>query len=232
MLLVKLVHLERVMRSIEKCSRNFIDSLRSPERHRPFDISDESTWLSGAIVASQGQGNPQGSRLTLPDKLKTEINRHLKRWRLMVVDEGLFGYHQFEKITAESFDSMHSLVEVADPECLLLFGRVQKIHNIWLKYQIALYYSGSAPRYTNANPGFDKLLQLAHVPIDNVVLKYLSNNQLAPDSITHIGASILDWKLRLQKSRYLTLQDILRQAALTNGYTSPLHFEMDLIWAT
>lgn len=218
------------MRTIEECSEAFVDALRSPERRRPFDICDEDTWLDGAIIASQGQGNPQGSRLKPSDPVRAQIGQGLRRWRTMIVDENVAGYHQFEKVTSESFEATHSLVEVLDPGCLLLFGRVQKIHNIWLKYQIALYYSGYVPAYTAANPGIANLLQLAHVPIDNVVLNHMFDRNVAPPQVTNIGAARLDWKLKLQKPRYMTLQDYLRKAALTAGYDSSLHYEMDLIW--
>jgi hypothetical protein len=218
------------MRTIEECSRVFVDALLDSERRRPFDIRDEDTWLDGAIVASQGQGNPQGSRLTLPNPLKQQIDQRLRQWRSLAADKNLIGYHQFEKITSESFDVMHSTVEVLDSECLLLFGRVQKIHNIWLKYQIALYYSGYLPNYTAANPGIGKLLQLAHVPIDNIVLTHMFDHNLASPAVTNIGVVRLDWKLKLQKPRYMTLQDHLLKAALAAGYDSALHYEMDLIW--
>jgi hypothetical protein len=219
------------MRSIEECARAFIDELRNDKRRRPFDVSDENTWLDSAIIASQGQGNPKDSRLRIKDPVKALMNQHLKQWQSKVVDDNLVGYHQFEKLTRESFESIHSLSEIMDPGCLLLFGRVQKIHNIWLKYQIALYYSGYSSQYTKANPGIGKLLQFAHVPIDNVVLSYIDDNELAPSSVTRIGTLLMDWKLKLQEPRYMTLQDILRSAAHKNGYKSSLHFEMDLIWS-
>ncbi len=218
------------MRTIEECSQAFINALRNQERRRPFDICKEDTWLDGAIVASQGQGNPKGSRLALPGPLKGLIDERLRCWRAIVINNNLFGYHQFEIVTLESFASFHSLVEVIDPGCLLLFGRIQKIHNIWLKYQIALYYSGYNPAYAAKNPGIGRLLQMAHVPIDNVVLDYIYNNNLAPRDVTNIGPVLLDWKLKLQRPRYMTLQDTLRRAAFAAGYDSSLHYEMDLIW--
>lgn len=218
-------------RDIRQCARAFIDWLQGRARHAPFDVRDENNWVDRAIVASQGQGNPKGSHLRLSDALKGGIERCLRQWRSLVIDDNLVGYHQFETVTAESMHTMHSLAEVLDPGCLLLFGRVQKIHNIWLKYQIALYFSGYTPsRGVSLNPGLGKLLQWAHVPIDNIVLNFMFKNKLAPTQVTNIGATRLDWKLRLQMPRYMTLQDYLRKAAKAAGYDSPLHYEMDLIW--
>jgi len=214
-------------RTIRECSVNFINWLNSPARRNRIDIRRQEVWIDGALVASAGAGNPGGTRLNPSDHLKGRIGQLLTNWRSQLADAPIADFAGFDTSIQSTMREIHSCCEETDPECWLPFGRIQKIANIWLKYHFVLYFSRFDDTFTEANPWLNNLINYAHVPIDRVVLEFLSPRY---PEFTNLGNRRLSWKRDLQEPRYFTLQNILRNEAQTNGYSSSLHYEMDMIW--
>lgn len=214
-------------RTIHECSVNFIRALNAQSQRRRIDIRWQHVWIDGALMASAGAGRPTGTRLNPSDDLRNRVKQLLTNWDLQLADVRIADFEGFDTSIKNKIREIHSYCEETDPECWLPFGRIQKICSIWLKYHFALYFSGFDKTFTESNSWLNNLINYAHVPIDRTVLNFLSRRHAI---YTNIGYGRLSWKRDLQEPRYITLQNILRTEAQTNGYNSSLHYEMDIIW--
>ena len=207
-------------------SQNLLNDVNQFYNRITFDIKQsEKDRLNGAIMASMGAGNPKGTRLTPNSELKNAIHSVLKELLTEICKTDL-SIEKYDELFFKTLEKLAAVSKEKDSDCWMTFGRLQKIINIYVKYYITLTLLKENDR--DFEP-YEKLIPVAHIPIDRIVLHWFSLKKNNPDEegrklIKCIGS----WKKNLTLEKYRQIQEIARKVSGQHGLT-PFELEMK-IW--
>ncbi|MGN0740140.1 MAG: hypothetical protein ACI4LX_08225 [Treponema sp.] len=214
-----------IKRNLEdKDSQNLLNDSKQFYDRITFDIKQsEKDRLKGAISASMGAGNPKGSRLSPNDELKDAINSVLKEMLTEIVNTADLSKEKYDELFYKTLYKLEAAQKEKDSGCWMLFGRLQKIINIYIKYHIVLSFLDKKFK------PYQKLIPVVHIPIDRIVLDWFKLKKNNPDKEDRDTVkNVHSWKRDLQENNYKQIQAIARKISEQNKIT-PFELEMK-IW--
>ena len=216
--------------SCDSLTCQFLEKLASRKNSR-VDLSRKVDWMEGAFTASAGQGNPEGSVLTISPSAKACIDNCVTQFFMALANEAFCGQSRFDWLFLSAVKGLQDSVAEHSSRTSFTFGRAQKILTIVLKYCYAwwLCKRRDSPKFGDVS-WVDKWRPFLHIPVDGDTIGHLYRILEFRDLVGVQGeAGYLSWKWKMTEYSYLGIQDAIRKLSIADGL-DPMCYEMKYIW--